>query len=102
MKIDKENSAATGLVDIIRGIISQEIAKTDSTAICMVESVNSDGTLNLYVLPDRQNIIRNIINQCRYNFTSGDSALLYLIGNKLSNSFVIAKYNAKQDDEAWK
>ena len=85
---------AKSFVDIIRNAIRQELDTRDSTAVCVVQSVNADGTLNLYVLPDRQTVITNVTNQCRFDFTAGDSALLYLIGNRLSNSFVIAKYNA--------
>lgn len=96
-----ETGEAKGLVDIIRDVIRQELDRRDSTAIAVVESVNSDGTLNLFVLPDTQTIISNIVNQCRFNFKAGDTALLYLIGNRLSNSFVIAKYNAKPDDIGW-
>ena len=80
-------------VEVLKDIVKQELDTRDSTAIAVVESVNDDNTLNLYILPDRQSIVRNIINQCRYNFKAGDTALLYLIDNRLSNSFVIAKYN---------
>lgn len=93
---------AQGFVDVVRDAVRQELLERDSTAIAIVESVNPDGTLNLYVLPDTQTTVRNIINQCRYDFNSGDTALLYLIGNRLSNSFVIAKYNAKPNEVGWK
>lgn len=92
------NGDAKDFIEIVRDVIRQENNNRDSTVVCAVESVNDDGTLNLYVLPDKQSIIRNIINQCRYDFKAGDTALLYLIGNRLSNSFVIAKYNAKPAD----
>ena len=91
----ENNEKAKDLVDIIRDIVRQELSERDSTAIAIVESVNSDNTLNLYVLPDMQRIVTNIINQCKYDFSPGDTALLYLVGNRLSNSFVFAKYNAK-------
>lgn len=93
---------AGDFVNVVRDIIRQEMSNRDSTAVAIVESVNGDGTLNLYVLPDTQSVIRNVINQCRFDFIQGDTALLYLIGNRLSNSFVIAKYNAKPNDVGWK
>ena len=98
---NENKGEAKDFVEVIRDVIRQELSNKDSTAICIVESVNNDGTLNLYVLPDRQSVVRNIINQCRYDFNSGDTALLYLIGNRLSNSFVIAKYNAQSNDVGW-
>jgi len=100
--MNKNNTGeAKDFVEVVRDVMRQELNNRDSTAICIVESVNGDGTLNLYVLPDRQTVVRNIINQCRYNFNAGDTALLYLIGNRLSNSFVIAKYNARPGDVGW-
>lgn len=93
---------ASGLVELVRETIRQEMSSRDSTAICVVESVNVDGTLNLFVLPDKQTTIKNIINQCRFDFNIGDTALLYLVNGRLSNSFVIAKYNAKPVDVGWK
>ena len=101
MSKGNETREAGDFVNVIRDIVRQEFATRDSTAVAVVESVNQDGTLNLYVLPDTQGIVRNIINQCRYDFNPGDTALLYLIGNRLSNSFVIAKYNAKPSEVGW-
>ena len=96
-----ERKDATDFVDIVRTIIRQELEDRNNTAICIVESVNQDETLNLYVLPDRQNVIKNVVNQCRFNFRAGDTALLFKVDNRLSNSFVVAKYNAKTSDIAW-
>lgn len=94
----KDRDNANELVEIIRDIMQQEIEERDNTVTCIVESVNADGTLNLYVLPDMVNVINNVINQCRFDFAPGDAALLYKIRNRVSNSFVIAKYNAKVGD----
>lgn len=101
MSKGNETREAGDFVNVVRDIVRQELATRDSTAVAVVESVNQDGTLNLYVLPDTQRVVRNIINQCRYDFSPGDTALLYLIGNRLSNSFVIAKYNAKPSEVGW-
>lgn len=98
MKDNESRKNAGDLIDIIREVISQEMANHDTTAVCRVQSVNDDGTLNLFILPDIQNPITNIINQCRFDFNPGDTALLYKIRNRVSNSFVIAKYNAKAGD----
>lgn len=102
MKKERNQQKEAGeFIELVRETIKQELSAKDSTAICIVESVNTDGTLNLFVLPDKQTSIKNITNQCRFDFKAGDTALLYLINNRLSNSFVIAKYNAKQSDIGW-
>ena len=48
---------ASELVGVVRDVVKQELSVEDDTAVCLVESVNADGTLNLYVLPDKQNIL---------------------------------------------
>lgn len=89
---------AKNFLGLTREIIEQQIRDRSTDAVCEIESVNEDGTLNVYILPDRQTVVRNIINESRYNFRRGDSALLYKIRNRLSDSFIIAKFNPKQED----
>ena len=103
MKKEKNQQKEAGeLIELVRETISQELSAKDSTAICIGESVSADGGLSLFGVRDKQAAIGNITNQCRFDFKAGDTALLYLIGNRLSNSFVIAKYNAKPADIGWK
>ena len=82
----------------IRELVNQQLAGMSRDCVFEVESVNADGTLNGYVLPDKSNILNNIINESRYNFSHGDTAVLYLMGGRLSNAFVIAKFNPKPGD----
>ena len=89
---------AKDFLSVIRDIIEQQIKDLSTDAVCEIESVNEDGTLNVFVLPDKQTILKNIINESRYNFKRGDNALLYKIHNRLSDSFVVAKFRPKQED----
>lgn len=89
---------AKDFLSVTRDIIEQQIKDRSTDAVCEIESVNEDGTLNVFVLPDKQTILKNIINESRYNFKRGDSALLYKIHNRLSDSFVIAKFRPRQED----
>ena len=90
-----DNKSAKEFVGVIKQLLGQEFEKKDRTIVAIVESVNDDRTLNLYIPPDQNTVISNVINESVYKFTAGDSAVLYLIGGQLSNSFVCAKYNAK-------
>lgn len=92
---------AAGLVEIIRDIIDTKLSKIDKTVTCLVQAVNEDGTLNVSILPDTQTILQNIINESKYTFQPGDYALLYMISNRPSNSFVICKYNPNRSDVGW-
>ena len=89
---------AKDFLNVTRDIIEQQIRDRSTDAVCEIESVNEDGTLNVFVLPDKQTILKNIINESRYNFKRGDSALLYKVHNRLSDSFVVAKFRPKQED----
>ena len=93
-------SSASGLVKFVKDIVNDEFQTRDTTMTCSIESVNSDGTLNVFLLPDRTTVINNIINESRYNFVAGDSAVLYMIGGEVSNSFVVAKFNARGEAPA--
>lgn len=79
------------LVDIVREIVKDEINQKDASTLCTVKSVNEDQTLNISLPSDDSTIISNIYNCSSYTFKSGDVAVLYKIGNKLNNAFVIAK-----------
>ena len=89
---------AKDFLNVTRDIIEQQIRDRSTDAVCEIESVNEDGTLNVFVLPDKQTILKNIINESRYNFKRGDNALLYKVHNRLSDSFVVAKFRPKQED----
>lgn len=89
---------AKDFLSVTRDIIEQQIRDRSTDAVCEIESVNEDGTLNVFVLPDKQTVLKNIINESRYNFKRGDNALLYKIHNRLSDSFVVAKFRPNQED----
>ena len=89
---------AKDFLSVTRDIIEQQIRDRSTDAVCEIESVNEDGTLNVFILPDKQTILKNIINESRYNFKRGDNALLYKIHNRLSDSFVVAKFRPKKED----
>lgn len=85
------SKCAQELVDLIRDIVSIEVDRQDATVVCIVESINSDSSLNIYLPPDREMVVRNIINASKYAFNAGDYGILYKVQNKIGNAFIIAK-----------
>lgn len=79
-------------VTLIREIIKEELNKKDATATCVVESINNNGSINIYVLPDMQTPIRNISSN-NIKCSVGDVVLLYKVNNQLNNSFIIYNYS---------
>ena len=47
-KKDNQQKEAGELIELVREVIRQELNIKDSTAICIVESVNADGTLSTF------------------------------------------------------
>ncbi len=87
---------ANQMVDLIRGIIREEIGKQDSSEVCQVDSVNVDGSLNVRLLSDETGLLTNITNGTPFEFQSGDYAILYKIKNSLGNCFVFGKPNGRK------
>lgn len=91
--------ASEMFVDLIRTLIREELSSQDSTEMCIIQ--NYDAITDRYgvsVLPDRRTVIPNIINASKYHFNSGDIGVLYKMGGRLSNSFLIAKVNPSLDE----
>lgn len=95
-----KSEQANSFLNIIRSLIKEEQQKQDKTEICQIDSINEDGSLNIKMLSDFDQIrvIPNIQNQSVYEFKSGDFAIIYLIQNQLSNSFIIAKCQPRLSD----
>lgn len=49
---------AKDFLSVTRDIIEQQIRDRSTDAVCEIESVNEDGTLNVFVLPDKQTILK--------------------------------------------
>ena len=77
------------------------MANIDKTVTCLVQTVNDDGTLNVSILPDTTTVLKNIINESKYTFEQGDYAVMYMIGGRPSNSFIICRYDSKAKDFEW-
>ena len=92
------SNTAKGFVDVVKQIFSDEFAKKDKTLTCIVDEVNSDGTLDVYIPPDSTTIKRSVVNESKYAFKRGDAAVLYVIEGNVSNAFVVAKFNGRDSD----
>lgn len=83
------------LINLIREVVSQELSRVDDSVICQVENINLDGTLDVRLLSDTENIIHGVANHSPYVFKSGDYAILYKLENNLNNSFILTKVTNK-------
>ena len=86
--------AAGGMVDIIKQIIRDELAKTDRTLVCVVVSRNDrDDTYTLYVdnglANGREATFSNIRNESKRTYAPGDKVYVYAAFGQLAQSFII-------------
>jgi len=86
-----ENIVARDFVDMIKTVIAQEINKLDTTIVCKVVEENDNGTFNVYVEPDVDNVIKGIKNITNYVIKAGDYVYVYKVRNQLNNAFIINK-----------
>lgn len=87
----KEISAVNGMVDIIKEIVKDEINKQDNTILCRIAKVNGNGSYDVFIEPDDQNVITNIPSIVDFNLQQNDYVYVYKIRNQLNNSFIIKK-----------
>lgn len=83
-----EKFVADSMVDIIRGIVREEINKTDSTLLCRVKNIYSENAVDVIPVSDKTLILHNIPNMTKYDLNIGDYVYIYRINNQLDNSFV--------------
>ena len=87
----KEISAVNNMVDIIKEIVKDEINKQDNTILCRIAKVNDNGSYDVFIEPDDQNIITNIPSIVVFDLQQNDYVYVYKIRNQLNNSFIIKK-----------
>lgn len=86
-----DEKAANELVDVIRDIVRQEINKTDATILCQVKNKKGSDHYDVIIVPDEQNIVKNVVNMTRFDLQEGDYVYVYKINNQLSNCFICYK-----------
>ena len=83
--------AAGDLVDLIRDLIRQELAKRDTTILCQIREKRDDFHYDVTIVPDNSNVIRNVSNMTRFDLEVGDYVYVYKVNNQLSNCFICYK-----------
>lgn len=87
-------NTAQNLVELVRSLIKEELAKQDNTEFCQIVNVNElTGNLDIILFSDPDTILPNISNASKYTFKTGDTGVLFKMGNQLNNCFVITKTN---------
>lgn len=97
MKTYDESSSIKYLMKLIAKVCEEQMNKQDCITSGVVDSVNSDGSVNLHIPPD-STVFTNISNQCSFGLSPGDTVKLIKEKGRASNMWVIAKCGASYSD----
>jgi len=76
--------------EIVRAELKKQKIPTFISAI--VHSVNQDGTVNVYLPPNKDNIVTKLLNKSGETLESNDSVEIMAKGGNLSNAWVMVKH----------
>ncbi|MBR2652715.1 MAG: hypothetical protein IKC22_01100 [Bacilli bacterium] len=76
--------------EIVRAELKKQKIPTFISAI--VHSVNQDGTVNVYLPPNKDNIVTKLLNKSGEILESNDSVEIMAKGGNLSNAWVMVKH----------
>lgn len=88
------NEYADVMLNRIKTIVEDVIKRSIKLDSAIVESVNENGTVNIYFPPDADKVFTRISNQTPYNLVVGDNVEVLLKNGSYSNCWVVAKHNA--------
>lgn len=88
------NSDAISIKNVIQDIAQEEIKKfgfpTYKAAI--VQKINDDGTVDVYLPPNKENLVTNVLNKCGEILMVNDSVEIATKNGSLTNCWVALKH----------
>lgn len=86
---------------IIEDIVISELKKQKITTYvsAVVHSVNQDGTINVYLPPNKENVITRLLNKSGENLKENDSVELMTKNGSLTNAWVAIKHGTNNITE---
>lgn len=88
------NRYADEMLSKIDQCVKQRLQKISDLETAVVESVNSNGTVNIFFPPNKENIFTNINNQTPFTLNPGDSVEVMKKFGSWSNCWIIAKHGS--------
>ena len=97
---NKTNTYADIMLDRINQCVDQKTKNLSIISGAVVNSVNTDGTINVYLPPDKNKVFTNISNQTPFSLKQGDSVELLLKDGSYNNCWIIAKHQTTYNGAA--
>lgn len=93
-KNNNYNRYADDMLNKIEQCIQDRLKKIPQLETAVVESINTDGTVNIYFPPNNKTIFTKISNQTPFILQEGDSVEIMKKGGSWSNCWIVAKHGA--------
>lgn len=94
---------AAVLVDVIKDVVEEEIKNiAPSYVLCEILTQKSENHYDVYVIPDRSNVIHNIINNTSFILKPGDMVYVCKIDNSFANAYIASKIIPYSNNNIWK
>lgn len=92
--MDFDLNYLTQFKSVIEEIVKAELKKQKIPTFvsAVIHSVNQDGTVNVYLPPNKDNIITKLLNKSGETLSDGDSVEVMTKGGNLSNAWVMVKH----------
>lgn len=93
-KDENNNSNVLSIKNIIQEIAKSEIQKygLPTYKAAIVQKINEDGTVDVYLPPNQENLVTGILNKCGELLFVGDSVELATKNGSLTNCWVAIKH----------
>lgn len=88
---------------VIEDIVDAKIARKGITKFmsAVVKTVHEDGSVDVYLPPDKARTASNVLNKTGETLYEGDSVELCAKNGKLSNAWVSVKHGKQTNDTGW-
>ena len=86
------NNQADILLNRIKSVIRDELSDAVIVEGAIVQHINEDGTVDVYIPPERDKVFTRISNQSPFELQKGDSVELLLKNSSFNNCWIIAKH----------
>lgn len=90
------NRIAGNLIDIVNELVQQTLENRDRTILCRIKEKRTDGSYDVFYIPEGDGGINRIFNMTRYDLAVGDYVYVFKPWNQSASSFICGVKNASE------
>ena len=98
VKRDITNSCADSMLNRITECLRDSLKGVPQVRSAVIDSINEDGSINIYFPPNEHKLFTRISNQSPFNLSPGDGVEILLKNGSFDNCWIIAKHGITRAD----